>query len=893
MGKFLQRSVLLFIVFVVFVQGKSCFDEEVIDLLPGLNTFSQLQDDCTLKINREEGSEQYSLLFVDSNITVSFLQRNFDVLQFSSISIENSSVRFICILDSDRMPLIFSKFVSFINSSVSDFIIGTDSTDSSVEFHDVHIYGEVKFINFMKGTFYKIANFGDFWFKTEIINSYFSLISPKSFTEYSWTEIHSTFIHVRDLNHLDLKLHFKNSRKIELDSLIIHNECTIYAEDVSSVKVMNSIFKGLFFHSGSVANIEKVIFHSSDFTQLWFANIVISTLSMSDMRFSHLHGNGTSVGIGGKSYIVHFTISNSNFTNQFLTIYDGNEVGSMTIDYFVLDNCIVKDIDYITNKPLYNVGFSLIHNANQVKLMYSVFKNITLTSMPLGMQLSYRIYINDCKFFESDFVIVGSITNHGVSVFRSEFYGLRIDKSIVLGVFKDNIFDNVVFEKSQESFFAVEHFSKLINCTFSNIKSPNNLFVIREEQSGYEFNPNNLKFFNVYIEGYLFSMFAYCGGYELVFLQDIDISGFDGYGVLDMSLQTGLGNLVISDFLISDSKMKSAFIIASSVAPVSITNVSIDVSADVFFNVEGNVTAINLTNISVVFQKQSVFLLLSSTEKYASVSLFNTTVTMDSNSILILEDSWHASFEYSFRYVTVRDTQICDGFQSLMYLKEAIFETIENSLFETQRKIASVSYLFLTEQSQSIVDRVQSLHCFGCDDSREILYEAYTRRVGINTLLEGHVSVVFGAHSRQAIDQPWEIVYMTRPSFSLNHTKLWNVPTALLSIDIDLIDYPGLMISIFDANGLVTRSLTENTYCKAGYGFDKFDRTCIGCSSGHYQFQLSNEPQCFTAENLQSDFLRVRLSGTMYSVDPGNFIVESDNTTYLMDCMNSFAPVFL
>ncbi|KAL0238809.1 hypothetical protein PCE1_004500 [Barthelona sp. PCE] len=347
--------------------------------------------------------------------------------------------------------------------------------------------------------------------------------------------------------------------------------------------------------------------------------------------------------------------------------------------------------------------------------------------------------------------------------------------------------------------------------------------------------------------------------------------------------QTLLSQLHFTDVIIISSAMDSVVENCVSNAGilidrpfVSVSNVTVfNSSYHYFLGMFGRIGWVEISELSLGPVHNSVFMVIDSVDRFTEdfeVEIADSTILIPDDSVLV----FHVA---EFKHFNLTMTNMEIATMPSMH---------PNVIYPFM--IYSTSFM-LNQESV----RVNGTRNIVADKPFGYSKNGYAQRIGVNTIDKAEIQLIIGQNS---LFEPMELghqhnahfAYITQKPFSFGMINVDEFSVRLPLSEFNILSKE-LRVAFFETTGVpIFTGVPEKVACRAGYGWDAVAGKCQACSIAYHQFELVNEPQCFWDEKQANltDMQRYGISGFVYSNDDGYFVVEANNTAYLIDCYNSF-----
>ncbi|KAL0237326.1 hypothetical protein PCE1_000723 [Barthelona sp. PCE] len=310
---------------------------------------------------------------------------------------------------------------------------------------------------------------------------------------------------------------------------------------------------------------------------------------------------------------------------------------------------------------------------------------------------------------------------------------------------------------------------------------------------------------------------------------------------------------------------------------------------------------LTITNCDIVLPENSILYaaMTQANSLLGDCSIHNSTILALKNAKILVAPLLSKSFHINMSNITASDTN-----SALVYMRK-IIPTFNSGSINVNGVFFVAKMVVFTKSIQQGDLEIPKFHGTNCYMTEQYMQYA-NRCIFTNDEFQGladvnielvnprmHINTQFVMDIESLFKEEVFLFISPYNTFiSLESTTL-NVSLARLK--------PGAHyeVHIFTPFGSLIgdKKVFQEPYCEPGFFLDE-DGECERCMSDTHQWSFnSTVSECTVDTKLRdavpSYFERSLITGSEYNVDPGKFVLETDDTVYVLRCHNSFCHNFL
>ncbi|KAL0230488.1 hypothetical protein PCE1_004047 [Barthelona sp. PCE] len=608
-----------------------------------------------------------------------------------------------------------------------------------------------------------------------------------------------------------------------------------------NVSITNvNVLGNMFLRSGSnnVKSVKLFKVSNSVLNALYVSELVIDELLFDDM---HLFERNAVVTLTN-SHIIELMVMNSVFDHFY--IHWGISVQSSIRD-MCISNVKYRDIQLDNvNAPLYPIG------VQEYEITNVEYWNVTSSTTYKKEKLGIKGSVTNVTYFESDIIMpIVAFQLNNVS-FRHSVFTHPIEINLIDTIFIHNCTGNAViqsiFKHADMRVFNIEIIDFNINVpifqsirvlgntqfSFTNVTVINSVFkqfcITSEYLRGTKVGLSNVKLINTVFEHLFVSSSDE--------LHNVKLKNFSMFG----SSSTGV--FLLKPFILSNTE-------------VELFKIKIQHSEFSYFLFSSKIHSLEIVDCNFQLQGKAVgFIISSNIDVYMSIA--NVEVNMTNNALF--------SIFNGDKYLIIDIT-------------DSLFIATNGS--NVNLMIYNTHSIMRSYQNVTIVgDRI--IGNGGSNNGFRV--KGYVNKFGINTISESYFELVFGYSTET------KVLIVTYNPFSWDIFEIDKF--AVYPMETNDILNDDLWVTVFHDSGATFFNSLPPIVCRMGFGWDPDKNECIPCRPGYQQLEIESSNDCHLDTKLDHlSFTELdAITGSMYNVPYGHFIVQVNNSVTLIDCMNSF-----
>ncbi|KAL0236691.1 hypothetical protein PCE1_000089 [Barthelona sp. PCE] len=836
MKKFIQFLILLWASISVCVAANTVINDDkvVIVITEGQNLISDISSKTVVQLLWDTPVVYALLVIENSNVNV---ELNFSLLfptDFSIITVKQSNVTFKTVSKKRTLAAdLFAVHDSFIYDSMIEYVGSVAYFNNTIL---DSLLTKIDQVNVKDCTISDITI-------TKSKTVYFNNISLNTVLP---TSVESNIVTIENIPNMSISLFLR------AENIVFRN---IVAGDISLSfeRRLNITMTNVFVHSdirllsGLLQSIsaESVSLKNVSARKFLFVRMIVEDMTITEPYFNGLN----TVVSFSYSHIDKLTIINSIFSNHYYN-WDVSDQSEMRTVY-IKNVTYINIVDDFLDKPLFPV------NVQVLDIKQAMFINVEpRTASKDNIPNIKKCSISNSTFFESDIVFSAETYSFETVIFEKTSFGhpihvewmynivirncTSVSQIVSTPIFTHNSVSvvnlNMIDSSIARDIFQNIRYHENIHISFRNIRIENSFTssIFKTEKYGH--------FNSVVFDGIIILNSVI----EHLFFSDIT-NHIDSMSIYNIHIGGGSSEGIIRCSTTSFTSINNA---------IDVKSVKIQKTLLPYFLYTTRVFNISVSNSFFDLAEKGVGFVLSSDEEI-HFSMINITVSLNALSLWSIHNG-----------------------------KERLFVDMKNSYFNVTDKsklcmIYSSNHQ-LHSSSNVTIDGDRLLTNMVSD---HYLDDGFLLKVGMNTISSSSVQLVFGYMKK--ID----ILYVTFYPFNWETLHVHDyVILPMRKIDVLSED---LWVTVFGVKfGVLSNGKPNGIACRGGFGWDEKNSRCTPCTTGYQQLQIFEKPTCKLDTKL--DHLSYMdldaITGAMYRVPLGFFVLEMNNTVTLVDCMNSFCP---